>query len=160
MVTETKYPRLIFSMVTRTKHPRPIFNMVTGTSPDYLPLLFSYNVYLGCVVLLRVHLKISTCKCFYVTVNMTSQHISIFLPRVSNSLYISVTIDFQIAISWYVLYSISLSAQVYVHIQSCNLFLHIKSYVPYCSVKPPHTGLCPPTAVLSHINSYTPILQC
>jgi hypothetical protein len=50
---------------------------------------------------------------------------------------------FQIAISWYVLYSISLSAQVYIHIQSCILLLHIKSYVPYCSVKPPHTMLCP-----------------
>jgi hypothetical protein len=54
----TTYP----SMVTGTKHPRPIFSMVTGTSPGYLPLLFSYNVYLGCVVLLRVHLKISTYK--------------------------------------------------------------------------------------------------
>jgi rRNA maturation protein Nop10 len=56
----------------------------------------------------------------------------------SNSLYISVAIDFKIAISWYVLYSISLSTQVYVHIQSYNLFLHIKSYVPYYRVKPPH----------------------
>ena len=94
-------------------------------------------------------------KYLYISLN-----ISMFLPRASNSLYISETIDFQIAISWYVLYSISLSAQVYVHIQSCNLFLHIKSYVPYCSAKPPHTGLCPPSAVLSHINSYAPILQC
>jgi hypothetical protein len=50
------------SMVTGTKHPRPIFNMVTGTSPGCLPILFSYNVYIGCVVLLRVHLKISTYK--------------------------------------------------------------------------------------------------
>ena len=124
-----------------------------------------------------------------------------FLPRASNSLYISVTIDFQIAISCYVLYSISLSAQVYVqiqsadplypphkelcpyymnsyvpycsvkpphkelfpptvvlslHIQSCNLFLHINSYVPYCSVKPPHTGLCPLRQCYPHINSYVP----
>jgi hypothetical protein len=31
--------------------PRPIFSMVIGTSPGYLPLLFSYNVYIGCVVL-------------------------------------------------------------------------------------------------------------
>jgi hypothetical protein len=29
------------------------------------------------------------------------------------------------------------------HIQSCILFLHIKSYVLYCSVKPPHKGLFP-----------------
>ena len=68
----------------------------------------------------------------------------------------NVTIDFQIAISWYVLYSISLSAQVYVHIQSCNLFLHIKSHVPYCSVKPPHTWLCPLRRCYPHINSYVP----
>ena len=34
------------------KPPRPIFSMVTGTSPGYLPLLFSYSVYIGCVVLL------------------------------------------------------------------------------------------------------------
>ena len=43
---------------------------------------------------------------------------------------------------------------------------HINSYVPYCSVKPPHTGLCTPTVVLSlhiqncilflHIKSYVP----
>jgi hypothetical protein len=33
-------------------NPRPVFNMVTGTSPGYLPLLFSYSVYIGCVVLL------------------------------------------------------------------------------------------------------------
>ena len=65
MVTGTKHPRLIFSMVTWTKHPRPIFSMVTGTSLGYLPLLFSYSVYIGCVVLLRVHLKISTCKMFF-----------------------------------------------------------------------------------------------
>jgi hypothetical protein len=45
-------------------------------------------------------------------------NISIFLPRAGTSLYISVTIDFQISFSWYVLYSISLSAQVYVQIQS------------------------------------------
>ena len=41
-----------------TIHPRPIFSVVTGTSPDYLPLLFSYSVYIGCVVLqgcLRSH---------------------------------------------------------------------------------------------------------
>jgi hypothetical protein len=44
-------PRPIFSMVTGTSHPRPIFSMVTGTSPGYLPLLFSYSVYIGCVVL-------------------------------------------------------------------------------------------------------------
>jgi hypothetical protein len=58
MVTGTSHPRLIFSMVTGTKHPRPIFSVVTGTSPDYLPLLFSYSVYIGCVVLqgcLRSH---------------------------------------------------------------------------------------------------------
>ena len=73
----------------------------------------------------------------------TSLNISIFLPRASNSLYISVTIDFQIAISWYVLYTISLSAQVYDHIQSCIFLLHIKSYVPYCSVKSPHKELFP-----------------
>ena len=42
------------------------------------------------------------------------------------------------------------------HIQSCNLFLHIKSYVPYCSVKPPHTGLCPLRQCYPHINSYAP----
>ena len=65
MVTGTKHPRLIFSIVTGTKHPRPIFSMVTGTSLGYLPLLFSYSVYIGCVVLLRVHLKISTCKMFF-----------------------------------------------------------------------------------------------
>ena len=45
-------PRLIFSMVTGTKHLRPILSMVTGTSPGYLPLLFSYSFYIGCVVLL------------------------------------------------------------------------------------------------------------
>jgi hypothetical protein len=28
-------------------------------------------------------------------------------------------------------------------------FLHTKSDVPYCSINPPHTGLCPPTTVLS-----------
>ena len=50
------------------------------------PPLFSYSVYIGCVVLLRV-------------------------------------------------FSL--------HIQNCNLFLHIKSYVPYCSVKPPHKELFP-----------------
>ena len=36
--------------------------MVTGTSPGYLPLLFSYRVYIGCVVLqgsLRSHCGIS-----------------------------------------------------------------------------------------------------
>ena len=44
--------RLIFSMVTETNHPRPIFSMVIGTSLGYLPLLFSYSVYIGCVVLL------------------------------------------------------------------------------------------------------------
>ena len=68
----------------------------------------------------------------------------------SNSLYISVTIDFQITISRCVLYSISLSAQVCVQIQSDDpfilhiknyapttvLFLHIQGYVPYCSVIP------------------------
>jgi hypothetical protein len=43
----------------------------------------------------------------------------------------SVTIDFQIAISWYVLYSISLSAQVYVQIQSDD------------SLYPPDKELCP-----------------
>jgi hypothetical protein len=32
--------------------PHPIFSMVTGTSPGYLPLLFSYSVYIACVVLL------------------------------------------------------------------------------------------------------------
>jgi hypothetical protein len=148
-----------------------------------------------------------------------SLNISIFLPRASSSLYISVKIYFQIAISWCVLYSMPLSAQVYVqiqsddplypphkelcpyysvipphtglcpllqwypytnsyvpycsvqpphkelfpptvivslHIQSCNLFLHIKSYVPYCSVKPPHTGLCPLRQCYPHINSYVP----
>ena len=44
------------------------------------------------------------------------------------------------------------------HIQSCSLFLHIKSYVPcsYCSVKPPHTGLCPLRQCYPHINSYVP----
>jgi hypothetical protein len=51
MVTGTSHPRLIFSMVNGTKHLRPIFSMVTGTSPGYLPLLFSYSVYIGCVVL-------------------------------------------------------------------------------------------------------------
>ena len=62
MVTGTSHPRLIFTMVTGTKHPRPIFSVVTGTSPDYLPLLFSYSVYIGCVVLqgcLRSHCGIS-----------------------------------------------------------------------------------------------------
>ena len=60
-------PRLIFSRATGTKHPHFIFSMVTGTSPGYLPLLFSYSVYIGCVVLLRVHLKISTYKnAFYI----------------------------------------------------------------------------------------------
>jgi hypothetical protein len=62
MVTGTSHPRLIFSMVTGTKHPRPIFSVMTGTSPDYLPLLFSYSVYIGCVVLqgcLRSHCGIS-----------------------------------------------------------------------------------------------------
>jgi hypothetical protein len=44
--------RLIFSMVTETNHPRPIFSMVTGTILGYLPLLFSYSVYIGYVVLL------------------------------------------------------------------------------------------------------------
>jgi hypothetical protein len=32
-------------------------------------------------------------------------------------------------------------------LQSGNLFLHIKSYVPYCRVKPPHIGLCTTTVV-------------
>ena len=62
MVTGTSHPRLIFSMVTGTKHPRPMFSGTTGTSPDYLPLLFSYSVYIGCVVLqgcLRSHCGIS-----------------------------------------------------------------------------------------------------
>ena len=41
-----------------------MFSMVTGTSPGYLPLLFSYSVYIyiGCVVLqgcLRSHCGIS-----------------------------------------------------------------------------------------------------
>jgi hypothetical protein len=43
-------------------NPRPIFSMVTGTSLCYLPLLFSYSVYIGCVVLqgcLRSHCGIS-----------------------------------------------------------------------------------------------------
>ena len=55
-------PHPIFSMVTGTIHPRPIFSVLTGTSPDYLPLLFSYSVYIGCVVLqgcLRSHCGIS-----------------------------------------------------------------------------------------------------
>jgi hypothetical protein len=38
-------------MVNGTKHLRPIFSIVTGTSSGYLPLLFSYSVYIGCVVL-------------------------------------------------------------------------------------------------------------
>jgi hypothetical protein len=33
---------------------------------------------------------------------------------------------------------------------------YIKSYVPYCSVKPPHTGLCPLRQCYPHINSYVP----
>ena len=45
-------PRPIFSMVTGTSYPRPIFSMVTGTSPNYLPLLFSYCFYIGCLTLL------------------------------------------------------------------------------------------------------------
>ena len=45
-------PCPIFSMVTGTSHPRPVFSIVTGTSPGYLPLLFSYSVYIGCAVLL------------------------------------------------------------------------------------------------------------
>ena len=79
-----------------------------------------------------------------------SLDISIFLPRAGTSLYISVTIDFQISFSWYVLYSISLSAQVYVQIQSDDplypphkskspttvVFLHTHGYVPSCSVIP------------------------
>jgi hypothetical protein len=58
-----------------SKHPRPIFNMVTGTSPGCLPILFSYNVYIGCVVLLRVHLKISTYKhaFFYIFTGQTTR---------------------------------------------------------------------------------------
>jgi hypothetical protein len=31
------------SMGCSLRRPRPIFSMVTGTSPGYLPLLFSYN---------------------------------------------------------------------------------------------------------------------
>ena len=104
----------------------------------------------------------------------------IYLPKARKSLYISVTIDFQIAISWYVLYSISLSPQVYVqihsddplypphkelchysvippHTGSCPLlqcYPHMNSYVAYCSVKPPHKELFPATVVLSlHIQS-------
>ena len=82
-----------------------------------------------------------------------------------------------------VLYSISLSAQVYVQIQSddplypphksyvsdysvipphiglCPLlqcYHHINSYVHYCSVKPPHTGLFPLLQCYPHINSWVP----
>ena len=91
-------------------------------------------------------------KYLYISLN-----ISIFLPRAGNSLYISVAIDFQIAFSWYVLHSISLSAHVYVQIQRDDPFiLHIKSYVPYYSVIPPHTGLCPLLQCYPHINSYVP----
>jgi hypothetical protein len=36
------------------------------------------------------------------------------------------------------------------------LILHIKSYVPYYSVIPPHTGLCPLLQCYSHMNSYAP----
>jgi hypothetical protein len=32
------------------------------------------------------------------------------------------------------------------------LNLHIKRYVPYCSVKPPHTGLCTP--IVGNITLY------
>ena len=86
-----------------------------------------------------------------------SLSIYIFLPRASNSLYISVSFDFQIAISWYVLYSISLSAQVYVQIQSDDSFYPAhKELCPYYSVIPPHTGLCSLRQCYSHINSYVP----
>jgi hypothetical protein len=96
-------------------------------------------------------------------------NISILLPMASNSLYISVTIDFQIAISWCVLYSISLSAQIYVQIQSDDpplsstqrvmspttvLFLQIQGYVPFCSVIPTWIAMSH-TAVLNlHIELF------
>ena len=87
-----------------------------------------------------------------------SLHISIVLPRARNSLYISVTIDFQIAISWYVFYSISLSPQVYVQIQSNNpppFILHIKSYA-LLQCNSSTYRVMSPTAVLYHMNSYVP----
>ena len=71
------------------------------------------------------------------------------------------------------LYSISLSAQVYIQIQSDDpfilnikryapttvLFLHIQGYVPYCSVIPTWIVMSHTVVLNLHIKSYPPLLQ-
>ena len=51
VVTEGHVTPSEVSLGCSLRTPRPIFSMVIGSSPGYLPLLFSYNVYIGCVVL-------------------------------------------------------------------------------------------------------------
>jgi hypothetical protein len=94
------------------------------------------------------------------------------LPRASNSLYISATIDFQIAISFLIriIYYFSFCTGICpniewwpsfnLHIKSYApttvLFLHTQGYVPYGSVIPTWIAM-PHSAVLSlHIKSYYP----
>ena len=103
-------------------------------------------------------------KYLYISLN-----ISIFLPRAGNSVY-KCNNRFPNSHFLILLYSISLSAQVYVQIQSDDplyppqrvmsattvLFLHTQGYVPSCSVILTQIVMSP-TAVLSlHTQGYVP----